>query len=136
MFDQFRNSGVRTQAPAAGHNDRREALPIDLRGACGAVSVKIVVTEDHDGVRALQGVFNHPTFAEQTKNRMPSEIEDSEQEDHRDQRDQRDDNSACLARISPLPLAQRHVLGSNERSCSAACPGSSELKATSLMLSH
>ena len=88
VFHQFGDACAGTQAAAAGHDDGRQFLAIQLGGAGGPVGKKIIVAEEQKRVRLLERILDDPGFAGQPKQRAPGSIKYETKNDQEKQADQ------------------------------------------------
>src|SRR6266576_482926 len=98
------------------------AFPEQLRGACGAVRIEIIVTQNNQGVGLIERIFDDPGFRYETKHRVTNQIEKKEKS-----HDAQGDNQLHYDAATLLP-EMFHELGSRARKLEAACSGNSGLK--------
>ena len=98
VLHQFRDACGGAQAAPAGHDDRRQLLTKQLRGAGGPVGEEIVVAEHHDGVGVVQRVFDYPGLASKPHQGTPRQVNGGAENDDEQQACEAAEDSAALPR--------------------------------------
>src|SRR5712691_11156240 len=81
VFHQFRDSRIRPQFSAAGHDQRGQTLSVHLRRSGRAIGVKIIVAEHDDGVCAFELVLDNPALPRESEDGVAREIYNAANED-------------------------------------------------------
>jgi hypothetical protein len=128
MDHKLRDPRIGAQTPAAGDDHGRHAMAVQFRRALRTVGVKIVIAQDNDGVRALEGIFHNPGFTDEAEDRGSNQIKQTAKDEEKQHRHGLRENSTGLTVGERWGAALFHEPGSRERRYSAACSGKTALK--------
>ena len=100
VFEEFYNTGIRTEASPTGNNDWGHTLPKKLHGTRGTVSVIIVISEDKQSVRVRCRIIHDPGFGGITHDGVPGPVQHGTQ-NRKKQKNEQVNNGAAALRSAP-----------------------------------
>jgi hypothetical protein len=106
VFYEFRDAGIRTKLSTAGYNFGGNTLAKELGSVSGAITIKVIVTQDDYGIRVCRGVIDNPGFRHESHDGMAHKIDQSTERYDKNEGDEtgNDPSPFSFARVAALHL--------------------------------